>query len=229
LVRAGEWLLVRYRVAAGWVWSSAARALAWALDRSGAGLTWLWARLTRVGTAALVVYRTALRGLWSAVVWVLAGIGAALTWLWSLITRTGGAFLVGTGLVMRRSWRAAVVGREEPRKPLRRWYDSAFGIPPEGASGASLDQVRVRRSSRRAMPANRPRPGRPSFLDEPSPDPARARANAAVLEDPRARYVGRQLTRRGQRRTTEELLADALDRFQSTADRPRDGEDQRDS
>jgi hypothetical protein len=235
LARAGEWLLVRYRLGAGWVWSSSGRALARGLDRSGAGLTVLWAWLARAGIAALVLYRSALRALWStvggAVVWMLARIGAALTWLWSLITRSVEGFLVVSRSVMRRSWRA-VAGREgeAPRKPLRRWYgaavDSAFGIPPEGAS---LDPVRFRRASRRAMPANRPRSGRPAFLDEASPDPARARANAAVLEDPRARYVGRQVTRRGQRRPTEELLADALDRYRSTEDRSRDQGDRRDS
>ena len=234
LVRAGEWLLVRYRVVAGLVWSWAGRALAWALDRSGVGLTLLWAWLVRAGTTALVLYRTVLRGVCLAVgrafVWVLARIGAALTWLWSFIARTGVAFLMLCRSTSVRIWRAAV-GREDAakRKPLRGWYgaavDSAFGIPPEGVT---LDPVRLRRG-RRAMPANRPRPNRPAFVDEGPRKAARATASSAVLEEERARYVGRQVTRRGERRVSEELLADALDQFQSTEDRPRGRGDRRDS
>ena len=234
LVRAGEWLLVRYRVVAGLVWSWASRALSWALDRSGVGLTLLWARLVRAGTTALVLYRTVLRGVCLAVgrafVWVLARIGAALTWLWSFIARTGVAFLMLCRSTSVRIWRAAV-GREDApkRKPLRGWYgaavDSAFGIPPEGVT---LDPVRLRRG-RRAMPANRPRPNRPAFVDEGPRKAARATASSAVLEEERARYVGRQVTRRGERRVSEELLADALDQFQSTEDRPRGRGDRRDS
>jgi hypothetical protein len=234
LVRAGEWLLVRYRVGAGWVWSSAGQSLSRALDRAGLGLTLLWAWLVRAATAALVLYRTALHGLWWAVgrafVLVLARIGAALTSLWSFITRTGVAFLVFCRSTSVRLWRAAV-GREDAakRKPLRRWYgaavDSAFGIPPEGVT---RDPVRLRRG-RRAMPANRPRPKRPAFVDEGSRDAARATASSAVLQEERARYVGRQVTRRGERRVSEEFLADALDRLQSTEDRPRDRGDRRDS
>jgi hypothetical protein len=234
LVRAGELVLVRYRVGAGRVWSWTGRALAWALDRSGQALTLVWARLVRAGTTALVVYRTVLHWVCLAVgralVWVLARIGAALTWLWSFITRTGVAFLVFCRSTPVRLWRAAV-GREDAakRKPLRRWYgaavDSAFGIPPEGVR---LDPVRLRRG-RRAMPANRPRPKRPAFVDEDSGEVARATASSGVLQEERARYVGRQVTRRGELRVSEELLADALDRLQSTEDRPRDRGDRRDS
>jgi hypothetical protein len=233
VVRAGEWLLVRYRAGVGWLWSSAGRGLAWTLDRSGAGLTVLWAWVVRVGVAALVRYRTTLRWLWLAVgraiVWPLTRIGTALTAMWSLLTRVGAAFLGRCRSTAVLLWRVAV-GREDEakRKPLRRWYgaavDSAFGIPPEGVS---LDRVRLRRA-RRAMPANRPRPKRPAFLDEGSRETARATASSAVLQDQRARYVGRQVTQRGEHRVSEDLLA-ALDRFQPSRDRSRDRGDRRDS
>jgi hypothetical protein len=233
VVRAGEWLLVRYRAGVGWVWSSAGRGLAWTLDRSGAGLTVLWAWVVRVGVAALVRYRTTLRWLWLAVgraiVWPLTRIGTALTAMWSLLTRVGAAFLGRCRSTAVLLWRVAV-GREDEakRKPLRRWYgaavDSAFGIPPEGVS---LDRVRLRRA-RRAMPANRPRPKRPAFLDEGSRETARATASSAVLQDQRARYVGRQVTQRGEHRVSEDLLA-ALDRFQPSRDQSRDRGDRRDS
>jgi hypothetical protein len=230
VVRAGEWLLVRYRAGVGWVWSSAGRGLAWTLDRSGAGLTVLWAWVVRVGVAALVRYRTTLRWLWLAVgraiVWPLTRIGTALTAMWSLLTRVGAAFLGRCRSTAVLLWRVAV-GREDEakRKPLRRWYgaavDSAFGIPPEGVS---LDRVRLRRA-RRAMPANRPRPKRPAFLDEGSRETARATASSAVLQDQRARYV---VTQRGEHRVSEDLLA-ALDRFQPSRDQSRDRGDRRDS
>jgi hypothetical protein len=233
VVRAGEWLLVRYRAGVGWLWSSAGRGLAWTLDRSGAGLTVLWAWVVRVGVAALVRYRTTLRWLWLAVgraiVWPLTRIGTALTAMWSLLTRVGAAFLGRCRSTAVLLWRVAV-GREDEakRKPLRRWYgaavDSAFGIPPEGVS---LDRVRLRRA-RRAMPANRPRPKRPAFLDEGSRETARATASSAVLQDQRARYVGRQVTQRGEHRVSEDLLA-ALDRFQPSRDQSRDRGDRRDS
>jgi hypothetical protein len=234
VVRAGEWLLVRYRAGVGWLWSSAGRGLAWTLDRSGAGLTVLWAWVVRVGVAALVRYRTTLRWLWLAVgraiVWPLTRIGTALTAMWSLLTRVGAAFLGRCRSTAVLLWRVAV-GREDEakRKPLRRWYgaavDSAFGIPPEGVS---LDRVRLRRA-RRAMPANRPRPKRPAFLDEGSRETARATASSAVLQDQRARYVGRQVTQRGEHRVSEDLLAAALDRFQPSRDQSRDRGDRRDS
>jgi hypothetical protein len=233
VVRAGEWLLAWYRAGVGWLWSSAGRGLAWTLDRSGAGLTVLWAWVVRVGVAALVRYRTTLRWLWLAVgraiVWPLTRIGTALTAMWSLLTRVGAAFLGRCRSTAVLLWRVAV-GREDEakRKPLRRWYgaavDSAFGIPPEGVS---LDRVRLRRA-RRAMPANRPRPKRPAFLDEGSRETARATASSAVLQDQRARYVGRQVTQRGEHRVSEDLLA-ALDRFQPSRDQSRDRGDRRDS
>jgi hypothetical protein len=234
LVGAGGWLGARYRDVAGRLWSSAVRGLVRALGLAGAALTQTWAWLVRAGIRTLVWYRAAMRWLWStvprAVTLLFAGIGAGVAWLWAWLLRAGASTLAVCSAGMRELWSAAVGRNDEaPRKPLRRWYgaavNSAFGIPPQGVS---LDEVR-RRRTRRPMPANRPRPHRPAYRGDRETVASRERKRVApeaeLTLDPRARYVGRQVTRRGQRRKSEELLAAALARFRSSASRPRDRED----
>jgi hypothetical protein len=220
LVRAGVWTLVRYRAVVQWLWTSAGRVFAWVLARVGEGLTWLWVGLVRAGGWVLVRYRAGVQSLWTSVAWVLARAGEGLTWLWSSSARAGSwlAFRCGSGI--SRLWWAAVGGGDEAeKKPLRRMYtsafDSAFGIPPEGAS---IDAVGRRRASRRPMPANRPRPQRPTFVrDEGETFDTRGGTRTALetelARDPRRRYVGRQVSRRGQRGKPEDLLAAALARL----------------
>jgi hypothetical protein len=236
LVRASGAAWIGFRAGMRWLWLSAGRGFMWVLARVGEGLTWSWVQLVRAGGAVWVGFRAGMRWLWlsagRAVVWVLARVGEGLTWLWAWLVRAGSALLVRFAVAVRRL-RRATLGSERvaTSTPRRRWYssavDSVLGIPPEGTP---LDPVPRRRASR-PRPANRPRPlRRPSFREHAetvSSRNASSTASESVTPDPRARYMGRQVTRRGERRRSEELLADALARFRSARAEPHDGEEDR--
>jgi hypothetical protein len=239
-VRAAGWAWAGFRTGMRGLWLSAGRGFAWALARAGGGLAWLWVWSVRAAGWAWAAFRTGMRGLWlsagRALVWALGGAGQIVAAVWVWVMRAGQWLLARCGAGISWLWRSTL-GRERvtTTSPRRPWYttavDTAFGIPPEGTS--SIDAVPPRRSPR-PRPANRPRPvRRPTFLSEPEKVSARNATgpapNSALTQDPRARYVGRQVTRRGERRKSEELLAAALARFRSarreSSDREADGDD----
>jgi hypothetical protein len=236
-VQSGAWVLVRYRAVAGWLWSSAGRGFVWVLGRVGEGLTWLWVWLVRAAGSGWAGFRAGMRWLWVSAgrgfVWVLGRVGDGLTWFWAWLVRACSLLLARCGAAVRPLLRATIGGeRDATSTPRRRWYasamDSVLGIPPEGTS---LDPDARRRASR-PRPANRPRPARrPSFRERAQTVGSRnapSGTSESLTPDPRARYVGRQVTRRGERRRSEELLADALARFRSARDQPHDPEKDRD-
>jgi hypothetical protein len=153
----------------------------------------------------------------------------AVLWIW--ITRVGARVLARCGAGIGRLWRA-IFGRKRvtTTRPRPRWYtnavDSAFGIPP---AGMPLDPVTSRRALRRPRPANRPRAARrPSERAGGETinlrNATRTSPDAELTRDTRARYVGRQVSRRGERRKSEELLAAALARFRAARTPSRDHE-----
>jgi hypothetical protein len=209
--------------------------LAWSLGAAGTVLRLLWAWLVRAGVWLLVGYGAAMGWLWRsttrALAWMLGFIGAVVTWLWTRFARAGAWLLVRCGAGIGQLWWAVVGhGDEAPAKPLRRMYtsamDSAFGIPP---AGISIDTV-SRRRARRPAPANRPRAQRPRLRDTTadSRKATRSTPESALTRDSRARYVGRQVTRRGQRRKSEDLLAAALARFRSAVGQSRESQERDD-
>ncbi|HYU39436.1 MAG TPA: hypothetical protein VEM59_06315 [Acidimicrobiia bacterium] len=236
-VQVGAWVLVRYRAGARWLWLSAGRGFVWVLARVGEGLTWLWVWLVRAGGSGWAAFRAGMRWLWLSAgrgfAWVLARVGEGLTWLWVWLVRASSSLIVRLGAAVSQRWRAAF-GRERvtTSTPRRPWYssavDSVLGIPPEGAP---LDPV-TRRRATRPRPANRPRPlRRPTYGDHAetisSRNATRTTSDSGLTSDSRARYVGRQITRRGERRKSEELLADALARFRSARSQPHEREEDR--
>jgi hypothetical protein len=236
-VQSGAWVLVRYRAVAGWLWSSAGRGFVWVFGRVGEGLTWLWVWVVRAAGSGWAGFRAGMRWLWVSAgrgfVWVLGRVGDGLTWFWAWLVRACSLLLARCGAAVRPLLRATIGGeRVATSTPRRRWYasamDSVLGIPPEGTS---LDPDARRRASR-PRPANRPRPARrPSFRERAQTVGSRnapSGTSESLTPDPRARYVGRQVTRRGERRRSEELLADALARFRSARDQPHDPEKDRD-
>ncbi len=235
--RAGTWVFSAYRIGAHWVWSWTGRGFVWVLDRVGEGLTWLWVWLVRAAGSGWAGFRAGMRWLWVSAgrgfVWVLGRVGDGLTWFWAWLVRACSLLLARCGAAVRPLLRATIGGeRVATSTPRRRWYasamDSVLGIPPEGTS---LDPDARRRASR-PRPANRPRPARrPSFRERAQTVGSRnapSGTSESLTPDPRARYVGRQVTRRGERRRSEELLADALARFRSARDQPHDPEKDRD-
>ena len=235
--RVGTRVFSAYRVGAHWVWSFVGRGFVWVLALVGEGLTWLWVSAVQGGAWVLVWYRAGARWLWLSAgrgfVWVLVRVGDGLSWLWVWVVRASSSLIVRLGAAVSQRWRAAF-GRERvtTSTPRRPWYssavDSVLGIPPEGAP---LDPV-TRRRATRPRPANRPRPlRRPTYGDHAetvsSRNATRTTSDSGLTSDSRARYVGRQITRRGERRKSEELLADALARFRSARSQPHEREEDR--
>ncbi len=236
-VQVGAWVLVRYRAGARWLWLSAGRGFAWVLARVGGGMTWLWVWVVRAGGSGWAAFRAGMRWLWLSAgrrfVWVLVRVGDGLSWLWAWVVRASSSLIVRLGAAVSQRWRAAF-GRERVRTstPRRPWYssavDSVLGIPPEGV----LRDPVPRRRATRPRPANRPRPlRRPTYGDHAeivrSRNATRTTSDSGLTSDSRARYVGRQITRRGERRKSEELLADALARFRSARSQPHEREEDR--
>jgi hypothetical protein len=238
LGRRGPWALVRYRAGAGWLWSTAGRAVALTLAHVGAALTSLWVWLTRAVPWLLIRFRAAMSVLWSSVaaalVWALRGGGAVLSSLWMWLGGVGASVAVGCGEGISRMWHATIGGAHGATTiPRKSWYttavDSVFGIPPHETS---RDAPRRSRASRRPGSGRRGRIQRPTFRDDESigsPPATRPTADAPGIGEPGARYVGRQVTRRGERRKSEELLSAALARFRSAVRQPRDRDAGRDA
>lgn len=231
-------VLVPYRAGAGRLWSAAGAGSAWALGQAGMGLTSLWVWLTRWGAWLLVRFRTAMTLLWgwagAALWWALRGAGATLTLLWVWLARVGVSVAVGCGEGIRRLWHTTIGGaRGAPTIRRKSWYttavDSVFGIPPHDTS---RDAPRRPRASRRPGSGRRGRVQRPTFRDDESigtPRETRATADTPGIGEPGARSVGRRVTRRGERRKSEELLSAALARFRSAVKQPRDRDAGRDA
>jgi hypothetical protein len=238
LTWAGARLLVRFRIAMTRVWGWAGAALSGSLRGAGAALTSLWVWLTRAGASLLVRFRASMSVLWpsigAALVWALRGAGSVLTSLWVWLADVGVSVRVASGRGIRRLWHMTIGrARGTTTSDRKTWYtsavDSVFGIPPDDTSRGA---PRRPRASRRPGSGRRGRAQRPTFRDEESIGSSRApRATAAtpVIEDSRARYAGRQVTRRGERRKSEELLSAALARFRSAVKQPRDRDDDRDA
>ncbi len=237
VVRAGGSGWAAFRAGMRWLWLSAGRGFVWVLGRVGDGLTWLWVLLVRAGGSGWAAFRAGMRWLWLSAgrrfVWVLVRVGDGLSWLWAWVVRASSSLIVRLGAAVSQRWRAAF-GRERVRTstPRRPWYssavDSVLGIPPEGV----LRDPVPRRRATRPRPANRPRPlRRPTYGDHAeivrSRNATRTTSDSGLTSDSRARYVGRQITRRGERRKSEELLADALARFRSARSQPHEREEDR--
>ncbi len=230
-------VLAWYGALMTWIWSTTGEALGWVLSRCVGGVSTLSVLSARAGTWVFSAYRIGAHWVWSwtgrGFVWVLGRVGDGLTWFWAWLVRACSLLLARCGAAVRPLLRATIGGeRVATSTPRRRWYasamDSVLGIPPEGTS---LDPDARRRASR-PRPANRPRPARrPSFRERAQTVGSRnapSGTSESLTPDPRARYVGRQVTRRGERRRSEELLADALARFRSARDQPHDPEKDRD-
>ena len=255
LAHGGSWVLVRYRAGAGRLWSTSGRAVALTLTRVGAALTSLWVWLTHTGARLLVRFRTAMTAFWgwagAALSRALRAAGAVLASVWVWLTQTGArlsvrfraamtVFWLSVGAGIKRLWRATVGGaREASTIRSKSWYstavDSVFGIPPDDTS---RDARRRPRASRRPGSGRRGRAERPAPRDErpaprddesiSAPQARRATAETPIRES-RARYVGRQVTRRGGRGRSEDLLSAALARFRSAVKQPRDPDDGREA
>jgi hypothetical protein len=238
LTRRGAWLLVRFRTAMTLLWGWAGAALSSALRATGATLTRLWVWLARAVPWLLVRFRAAMSVLWSSVaaalVWALRGAGAVLSSLWVWLGGVGASVAVGCGEGISRMWHATIGGAQGATTIRRKsWYttavDSVFGIPPHETT---RDASRRSRASRRPGSGRRRRIQRPTFRDDESigsPPATRPTADAPDIGEPGARYVGRQVTRRGERRKSEELLSAALARFRSAVRQPRDRDAGRDA
>jgi hypothetical protein len=233
LASGGSWVLVRYRAGLGWLWLTTGRAVAMTLAHVGSALTSSWVWLTRTGGWLVVRFRAAMSSLWwsvgVALVWALRGAGSVLTSLWVWLAGVIAWVVVGLGVGIKRLWHA-VIGGARGTTTIRRqpWYttavDTVFGIPPDNTS---LGGPRRPRASRRPGSGRRGRAQRPTFREDTtgSPHATRATSETPMVGDSRARYVGRQVTRREERRKSEDLLSAALARFRSAVKQPRDPED----
>jgi hypothetical protein len=189
--------------------------------------------LTRTGAWLLVRFRAAMTLLWwsagVALVWALRGAGSVLTAVWVWLSGVGVRVLVGLGEGIKRLWRA-VIGGARGTTTIRRkpWYttavDTVFGIPPDDSA---VGGPRRARASRRPGSGRRGRAQRPTFREDTtgSPHATRGTSETPTVGDSRARYAGRQATRREERRKPEELLSAALARFRSAVKQPRDADD----